>query len=123
MRHGKKWALLALVLAIAMAAGCAGPQTNVRPMTGLEQAKLQYVEMSERYKIQYEDAQSLYRLIEAKQAAPAQIEVYRAKKKLLDKVWPLLKAYDELLLAGAVPSADKNREINDLLNRLAATAK
>lgn len=113
-------AILMCVLCVACGifGGAPAPQ---RELTLLEKAKMQDLLFIERFKTQYRDAESLERLVKAGTASPGQRKIYNVKIALLQKVYPLLITFDNLVNAGTVPGQSKEDEINDLLNQLAAS--
>lgn len=44
--------------------------------------------------------------------------ILREKKKILEEVWPLIEAYDIVVVSGGVPEAMKEQKIRELLYRL-----
>lgn len=49
-----------------------------------------------------------------------QKEIVRQKKAILEKLHPAIKAYDEIVARGEIPSALDEENIFNLINRLAA---
>ncbi len=120
MRNRKAVSLL-LVLAIALA-GCA--------TVGAPAGK-SFVDMNPKerslyfmgwYKAQFQDASSMGTLAQQGKLSPGQVEVYRAKRKILIQAKPLIEAYDTIAAGGGIPGADKEQEILNLINQLTAKA-
>lgn len=49
----------------------------------------------------------------------AQRDVVRAKREILIKLWPAIKAYDDIVVRGEIPTILDEDTIMNLLNRLA----
>lgn len=123
-RERVKVALLVLLSAL-LVAGCAGfmgpPPTGIPPtLTLLQKAELTSLDFMERYAAQLKDAWALSALIVAKKATPGQVEVYRVKRQILIKAEKLVLGFDKLVKDGVIPGADKELEINNVLNELLA---
>lgn len=119
MKNRKAVSLL-LVLAIALAA-CA---TVGGPVPGKTFADMNSKERSlyfmGTYKAQFQDAASMGALAQAGKLSPGQLDVYRVKRRLLIKVKPLIEAYDAIAAGGGIPGADREAEILNVINQLAA---
>ena len=120
MRKRATWGIMA-VLAVLVLAGSAtmGP-TSPATQTPQERAKAQSLYFMGWYKAQFEDAASMGALAQAGKLSPGQVEVYRVKRKLLIKAKPLIEAYDTIVAGGGIPTADREQEILNLINELAA---
>lgn len=124
MRKRATWGfLMALILVVALVAGCAtAPPAPVPEQTPYQKAQLRYVYLEGLYAAQLKDTAQMGVMAEAKKLSLEQVRVYRIKRELLIKVKPLLEAYDAILLRGGVPSIERDAEITNLLNQLAAQA-
>lgn len=122
MRAPKVRVVLLVLLAALLVAGCATTQNVTIPtLTPLQKAQMVSLDFMERYATQLKDAWDLSALIAAKKATPGQLEVYRVKRKLLIKAEPLVLGFDKLVKSGVVPGADKEIEVNKVLNELLAS--
>jgi hypothetical protein len=129
MRKKATWGLLVGLVLLVGLAGCATfSNAPARTATGnvvvtpLERAKMQSLLMMDRYTKQLRDAESLEALVIAKKASVEQVRIYRLKRMMLIEVRPLISAFDDLIDRGEIPSAGREQEIFNLLNRLAAAA-
>ncbi len=110
---------MVVMLVLVIIAGCAtmGGPAPQKPQTALERAKLQSVYFLGWYKAQFKDAEAMGALAIAGKLSPGQLDVYRVKRKLLVEVKPLIDVYDALVAGGSPPSADKEQQILDIINR------
>lgn len=127
MRRKRLWlfpALLATFFLVGCATfrGSAANTTEVPKLTLLEMAKLKSLDFQERYAAQLKDAVQMGKMAVANKLSPGQLEVYRVKRALLIKVEPLIKAFDNLVSEGVVPSVKEETDINGVLNAVAAAA-
>jgi hypothetical protein len=107
-------------LAIALA-GCATTQSVTLPtLTSYQKAQMASLGFMERYAKQLKDAWDLSGLISSGRATEGQKAVYEVKRKLLIKAEPLVLGFDKLVKDGVTPGADKEFEVNSVLNELAA---
>lgn len=119
-----------LFLAMFLIAGCAILGHNTVPassvdnviVTPLERAKMQSALMATRYVEQDKDVAALESLVRSGKASVGQVKAYRVKRRMLIKVKPLIKAFDDIISDGGVPAVGRETEIFDILNNLAATA-
>ena len=113
----------AALVCLLVASGCAlfQPMPEAQyEMTALEKAKLASVGFLETYYAQFRDAEDMAAMTKDGRLSPEQIEIYRIKRDLLIKAEKLIKTFDDLVKLGAVPGAEKEAEINKLLNEIAA---
>jgi hypothetical protein len=112
-----------LVLLLVLIAGCAtAPVAPAPEQTAYQKAQLRYVYLEGLYAAQLKDTASMGAMAQAGSLSVEQTRIYRIKKAALIKVKPLLEAYDRILLNGGIPSSDRDKEITDILNELAAAA-
>jgi hypothetical protein len=124
MRKKATWGLLAGLVLLVGLAGCATfsntPATSEPGMAAYQKAQAQSLSFMSWYKAQFNDAASMGALAQQGKLSVGQVQVYRVKRDLLIKAKPLIEAYDAIVAGGGVPSADREQEILDLINRLAA---
>lgn len=113
----RKARVVPILLLLVLIVGCA-TAPSAPPMTPLQTAKMTAIAFLETYKAQYLDAEAMGKMAVAGQLTEGQKEVYRVKRKLLIQVKPLIDAFDVLVSAGTVPSADQTQAINNILNEL-----
>lgn len=117
----KKWGLVGLVLVITLAvSGCAtmggGGGKTFMDMNAKEKS-LYFMGW---YKAQFQDATSMGALAQQGKLSEGQIAVYRVKRQVLIKAKPLIEAFDAIAAGGGIPGADRESEILNLINQLAA---
>jgi hypothetical protein len=120
----KKWLMLSLVLAFALA-GCAttgGLPPPAPEQTLYQKAQLRYVYLEGLYAAQLRDTASMGAMAQAGKLSIEQVRVYRVKRAGLIKAKALLEAYDTILLDGGIPATGRDEEITNLLNQLASMA-
>lgn len=101
------------IVALVVLAGCAS--VGVKPWTERSpQEKSSYFMAI--YNREFDDTMAM-----AKNPAitEAQKDVVRVKKNVLKKLWPAIKAYDEIVVQGKIPSVFDEQNILDMINRLA----
>jgi hypothetical protein len=116
----KKRVLFAVILAVVLA-GCGTTTVNVKPQTEWT-PKEWGIYFSKTYTAHLHDAQQMGVLAQAGKLSPGQVTVYRQKRLLLIKAEPLVKGYNDILSAGGIPGPEKQGEILNILNELAALA-
>ena len=99
---------IALVI-IALISACS--MIGVKPMTPKQQATV----WMEIYNFQYDDTMAT---MTNPLSTEEQKTIGRIKKDILIKVWPMLKAYAEIVDAGGVPSEEMTLKIAQLMNQL-----
>ncbi len=122
MRKRATWGLLAGLVVLVGLAGCATfSNTPAKPeLTALQKAQAQSLSFMAWYKAQFNDAASMGALAQQGKLSVGQVQVYRIKRDLLIKAKPLIEAYDAIVAGGGIPSADREQEILNLINQLAA---
>lgn len=106
--------LIAVLLVMIFAfIGCA--MQGAKPITEMT-PKERVTWMYGVYNSQYEDYKSLAANPDA--LSDAQKEVMREKKKVLTKVYPMIKLYDGYVTNGAIPDREVEANIVSLLNQL-----
>lgn len=119
MRNRKTLQILFLLVLAAVLAGCGTTSATVKPFTAMN-AKEKSVYFMGFYKAQFKDAESMGALAQAGKLSPGQIEIYRAKRALLIKAKPAIEMYDAIVAGGGLPGVDREQEILNMLNQLAA---
>lgn len=112
-----KRATVSLLLLVSLV-GCATVGQPTQPLTPLQTAKMTAIAFLETYKTQYLDTEAMGKMAVAGQLTSGQLEVYRVKRNLLIQVKPLIDTFESLVSAGAVPGANKEQEISNILNQL-----
>lgn len=67
------------------------------------------------YNSEYQDT---FRMATDSKSTAVQKEVAMAKKKLLQKLYPLIQGYDAIVVEGKIPPIDLEQQILGLINKL-----
>lgn len=67
------------------------------------------------YNSEYQDT---FRMATDPKSTSAQKEVAMAKKKILQKLYPLIQGYDAIVVEGKIPPIDLEQQILGLINKL-----
>jgi len=121
MRGRNAKIVLLVLLSVLLVVGCATTQNVTVPnLTPIQKAQMTSLGFMERYAAQLKDATAMGKMAVAGTLSPGQLEVYRMKRKLLIKAEPLVLGFDRLVNSGVIPGADKEIEVNQVLNELLA---
>ena len=109
--------LIPLICLAFLLASCSlfSPGTTTSVKTPYEQAKDMGLYFNQTYNGQYVDTMEMAKLPNLTQA---QKDIVLAKKDILTKAWPLIKAYDAIVKNGGIPSLQDQQTINGLINQL-----
>jgi hypothetical protein len=117
----KKARVVPILLLLVLIVGCAtmggGPPGKTFVDMNPKERSLYFMGT---YKAQFQDATSMGALAQQGKLSPGQLDVYRVKRNLLIQAKPLIEAYDAIAAGGGIPGADREQEILNLINQLAA---
>lgn len=111
----KRSVVIFAAIAVIFAAGCATMNIGVKPWgeMSVEEKMLFFVQT---WNQQHVDTMSM--AIKGDALSPAQKEIVRKKKELLEQTHPLIKFYVEFVQDGGIPTPEMEQEILNLINKL-----
>lgn len=104
--------VLLVIILIAMFLGCATTGKSISQMSPQEKATW----MMSVYNAQYEDYKAVASMADT--LTPEAKDILRAKKDILESVWPMIKMYNGYIDTGAIPDKELEDAIINQLNRL-----
>lgn len=110
----RKTNLLVLFIVMLLVMGCMGQGAKVTPISEMtpEQKATMMMSMYNTQADNYKSMAARPNLIEEQKV------ILRKKKVIMDKVYPLISLYKSYVKGGAVPPADKEKQIFELLDEL-----